>query len=294
MDITWNSNRCIVCLSDKQLLTEEHIIPRSLGGQLNCSFLCKSCNGNFGSKVESGAKSDPSIRLAVKHLRDQIPKIAASVENRQAVIANSLGGKIPGYVRNGTFNAHAHQALDGSLIQPTPDGRKTLQRILEKGGYDEAPILQALAQFDGTPDDERIEVAPGLEVVKWRTTSLTLDLSKGKLLNPLIPLKIAYEFIALHMGSAIYDEGAPLKTVRDTLQIQADLPPSIDVERLNAKEYQPFHGICFEGNDPHAKVLIRLFGWLAFRVHFKELSFSGPRFIYTHYLDSNNENMREL
>ena len=54
----------------------------------------------------------------------------------------------------------------------------------------------------------------------------------------------------------------------------------------------PFHGIVFEGNNPHAQVQIRLFGWLAFRVHFKRLKVHALRCAYTHFLDKNIEDLR--
>ena len=63
------------------------------------------------------------------------------------------------------------------------------------------------------------------------------------------------------------------------------------VERFPLKKYEPFHGICFEGNSPYAKVQIRLFGGLAFRVHFLHLVVSGRRFTYTHKLDTNEEDV---
>jgi hypothetical protein len=66
---------------------------------------------------------------------------------------------------------------------------------------------------------------------------------------------------------------------------------AIRVERLTSNQYEPFHGVCFEGNDPYAKVQIRLFGWLAFRVHFLHLAIGGERFVYTHRLDSMNEDV---
>ena len=43
------------------------------------------------------------------------------------------------------------------------------------------------------------------------------------------------------------------------------------------------------GNSPHATVLIRLFGWLAFRVHFLRLTVDGPRLSYKHDLDTNQD-----
>lgn len=66
------------------------------------------------------------------------------------------------------------------------------------------------------------------------------------------------------------------------------------VERLSSNKYEPIHGICFEGNDPYAKVQIRLFGWLAFRVHFLHLSVGGPRYVYTHRLDTGEELIDEI
>lgn len=119
-----------------------------------------------------------------------------------------------------------------------------------------------------------------------------MDLSSAQLMNPLIPAKTAYEFLACHLSSAIYEEVKQLSKIRDSL-IKCELNPNvIQVERLTSNKYEPFHGIYFEGNDPHAKVQVRLFGWLVFRVHFLELSVGGPRFIYTHQLDTNEEDVQ--
>lgn len=293
-DVPWNHPRCIVCLANDRALTLEHVIPDCLGGRLTSVFLCKSCNSTLGHKVEAAAKSDPSIRIAMQRLRDQIPALAARLEDEQAVIAKSSGGTIRGTVRKGEFRAHAHKAPDGSLIQPTDIGRRSLQRILKKHGYDEEPIRTAIATFEITPDNQRIEVAPGVEIVKWSIESLSPDFSKGELLNTLIPVKIAYEFMALHVGSAIYNDTRPLAEIRGVL-LSGDSDSSVfEVERLTSDKYEPFHGICFEGNDPHAKVLIRLFGWLSFRVHFLQLAFGGPRFVYTHRLDTNQEHAQAI
>ena len=44
------------------------------------------------------------------------------------------------------------------------------------------------------------------------------------------------------------------------------------IERLHAPANKPFHGLCFEGNDPYAKVQVRLFGKLACRIHLNHLA----------------------
>jgi hypothetical protein len=44
--------KCFSCCESKQL-TEEHIIPQSLGGKLSAWIYCKDCNDAFGSKFEA-------------------------------------------------------------------------------------------------------------------------------------------------------------------------------------------------------------------------------------------------
>jgi hypothetical protein len=48
--------------------------------------------------------------------------------------------------------------------------------------------------------------------------------------------------------------------------------------------YAPFHGLCFEGNDPYARIQVRLFGRLAFRIHLLHLALEAPKIVYTHDL----------
>lgn len=115
------------------------------------------------------------------------------------------------------------------------------------------------------------------------------DLRGSKLLTPLFPLKIGYEFLAFHLYHVIYDQNPALSEIRTALREKVEDHPSFRVEPLNASEYRPFHRIGFVGNSPHATVLIRLFGWLAFRVHFLRLTVDGPRLSYKHDLDTNQD-----
>ena len=114
------------------------------------------------------------------------------------------------------------------------------------------------------------------------------------MLNPLIPVKSAYEFLALHVGTAIYQDTPPLKAIRKLLRDGGTDVQQAEIERLHAPDAKPFHGLVFEGNHPYAKVQVRLFGQLAFRVHFKRLSIAGPRGMYTHDLTSNEELVQQL
>ena len=276
------------------MLTQEHIIPHSLGGRLVSRFLCSTCNKTLGYGLEHAARSDPSIRIAAQRLSPKIPNLARQLEENQRYLGESEAQLAPGYIRNGDFRVFARKLKDGSLIQPTDEARRSIQGILQKSGCDHPPIEDAVQTFDNAPDNEKVEVAPGLEIVKWRIDKIQPDFNKSPLMNPLVPLKIAYEFIACHLGIAIYEQVPPLDEIREALKNQEPDSESLRVERLHAKEYESFHGICFEGNNPHASVQIRLFGWLAFRVHFLRLAVNGRQFIYTHYLDSGNEDVRIL
>jgi len=244
--------------------------------------------------LESEAKTDPSIRLAIGHLRSAIPKLAAKLTEGQEFISHGPGGTGRGTVKDGEFRTRSRSETDGSIIQPTDHARKSITKILRKSGVGDSPIEEALRRSDEAPENERVSLAPGLDVVKWRVDRIEPDLRKGVLLKPLVPLKIAYEFLACHLGTATYGHANQMSELRMVLRERIESHPCYAVERLHASEYKPCHGIVFEGNEPYAKVLIRLFGSLAFRVHFKNLAVCGHRFVYTHQLDSNEEDVRIL
>jgi hypothetical protein len=239
--------------------------------------------------LEAAAKADPSILIAAENLKEKIPSLSKTLIDSHPHIGHSEPGPAQGYIKNNKFRLLAKKLDDGSLIQPTDEARKSVAKILKKSGYDDTPIRKALSSFDEAPENKRVEVAPGLEIVKWTIHRLEKDLSRAQTMDPLIPAKIAYEFLACHVGSAIYNDLPNLAQVRASINTNQMNPNAIRIERLSSNKYEPFHGICFEGNDPYAKVQIRLFGWLAFRVHFRLLSISGPRFVYTHRLDTNEE-----
>src|SRR2546426_7430731 len=97
---------------------------------------------------------------------------------------------------------------------------------------------------------------------------------------------------ALPIWAAIYQPLPPLVAIRDSLQ-GGQLHESISITSLRANRDDPIHGILLEGNDPHARVQIRLFGRLAYRVHFRTIAVGGKRFAYTHDLATDYEAVTE-
>lgn len=293
MKIPWVENKCILCLKENTLC-DEHIIPKSIGGRLICCFLCLDCNSELGHEIDAYAKSDPSILLAANKLNNKIPTLTKKIINDHPHIADSKQGKIQGYIKNNEFIVRSKKLEDGSFIEPTQSAKKSIYKILKKQNQHEILIDKVMSDFDDFPEDKKIEIIPGLEVTKWSIQNLEIDLSKAQLMNLLIPAKIAFEFLACHAQSAFYENVKQLDQIRTPFKNRKLNPSSISVERLTSNKYEPFHGICFEENSPHAKVIVRLFGWLAFRIHFLQLSVSGPRFVYTHKLDTNEEYIDEI
>lgn len=292
MKADWPGSRCILCLNEGEL-SAEHLIPRALGGILTCSFLCRTCNSRFGSEVEASARSDPSILLAVLKLHDDIPKSFQWLIESHPHVALGEGPRASGYNRDGAFRAKPQKRDDGSLILPTDEARKAITTILTRGDYGQAPIDRALETFERMPENRKTTIAPGLDVVKWRIEKLDLDFSQSKLIDSLLPAKIAFEFLALCAGTAIYAQERPLSDLRQILRTGTGWDDTIlRIERLDAGDARPFRGICNEENPGHSQIQIRLFGCLAYRVRFPRLYVDGTRYAYTHRLDTRNEDLR--
>jgi HNH endonuclease len=292
MNIEWIGNRCILCLKTKPL-SIEHIIPESIGGVLTSSILCQDCNSHLGSEIEACIRSDPTIRLAANYLSEVNSSLALKLEKGQPFIIHGGTGKEPAYLENGEVRIHPRRADDGSLIQPTDTTRNTVSKILQKQGVSSLDISQALYKLENSEPNSKVEIYPGLDVISWTPEKAEPDLSKSELANPLIPLKIAFEFLALHLGEAIYDEALQFQELRAAMLECNTSAACFKVERLLASSYKPFHGICHEGNAPYTTVQVRLFGKLAFRVHFLRLAANGPRFVYTHDLSLGKEYISE-
>jgi hypothetical protein len=256
--------------------------------------LCKTCNSNLGRVVEKTAKSDPSIRIALENLSRDIPELYSSIIEQQPFYGYSQAGRVPGYFRNGQFLVQPLKMADNSLVQPTENAKKSIKTILERQGCTKSEIESAVSKFDFCPSNRITEIYPGLETAKWDIEKIELNFERTSLMNPLIPLKIAFEFIACHLGESICALEPQLEEIRKVFAKQDTADNEcFQVERLNAGEYKPFHGIVLEGNNnSHAQVQVRLFGWLAFRVHFKRLKIHAPRCAYTHFLDTNIEDLR--
>jgi hypothetical protein len=289
--VPWSGDKCIICLAS-DALSEEHVIPAALGGNLKCDFLCKPCNDLFGSSFEAKARTDPAIRIAVAQLRAEIPLIHDRVEDGQQYFAQSGPARVGAIFRQGELKPQPSKHVDGSLMMPSNDAPAHIERILVKDGHPPELVQAALIKFAAAPEGQSVELLPGVSIINWPTDEARLDLSRGTPLNDLIVVKIAFEFLALMSSTAICNDTLQLNEVRCALKC-ARGSDAFGVERLVGQGYAPFHGICFEGNDPYAKIQVRLFGRLAYRIHFRRLSLEQRKIVYTQNLKSGHEHLRE-
>lgn len=288
MRMPWRLDGCILCLDGTRPLTSEHLIPECIGGHLEIPFLCGTCNADLGTRLDAVVPTDPRIVLAARNLQNRIPIVVAPILERQLYSGHGEGPSVRGRVRNDAFQALEQRMADGSIVQPTSRARRSVETILLRQGHERGVIEEALTQFDAAGENTRVPLTESLEIVNWRTDRIELLLG-GSLIGDLLPLKIAYEFLALHLYSEIYRRDSPLEEIRLSLRGSLQQSDAWYVEHRHAS-YEPFHGIAMEQARPHAIVQIRLFGWLAFKVEFPRLAFEGLQGAYTHRLDSGVEN----
>ncbi len=293
MRVPWTESRCIVCL-DTAPLTEEHVIPRALGGKLTCCFLCKPCNDRLGIGIEAGAKADPSIRLAALALRPEAPSVTALVEDGQHYVLESGPAKLRAKLVGGELRGRSIGLEDGSLMQPMDLARATVERMLVKDGHGPDYVAQAMVRFDAAPEGVKVELAPDLKIINWPIKSAQPDLSKAELVDELLLVKIAFEFFALMVEGVIYENAPQLDELRHALSVGEYSEEAFSVERFMADSRAPINGICYEGSDPHARFQVRLFGKRAYRVQFHKIASAAPRTVYTHNLAAGWEDVREI
>lgn len=231
-------------------------------------------------------------RVPIEEVHRLLPAaLAEKLRNRQEFIADSSPGPVRGFLQGNEFRVLAKKLSDGSIIQRTPAGRGAIEKYLKKSGAEEPEIKNVLGRFDATPENIPIPINKDMHAVKWSAGPLqpTLD---GAFLSDRFIVKVAYEFLACILGKSITTDHPPLSTARAILKGAQPSGGNVRVEHLHANKYAALHGIFFEGNRPHVVIQVRLFGWLAFRVHFEKLAIRAPSLTYTHLLDEGVDGWR--
>lgn len=75
--------QCIICRKDKDDMSDEHVIPESLGGFYHIFNVCKACNSKMGEKIDSPL---------VNHKLTELYRFAQEIEGKKGSIPNPFSG----------------------------------------------------------------------------------------------------------------------------------------------------------------------------------------------------------
>lgn len=296
MKVQYEETQCIFCLnefanSDGKQASDEHLIPASLGGILTSRFACKGCNESLGASIEARAKSDPAIRHAIFELRDELPLLFDKIEDRQEYTTQTDAGKATAWWSKGQLKQSSQRLPDGSLLVPEEECEKHLRTILAQDGLTDGEITQKLHDYWKTEEETHLQLSSKTSVIRRKAHLVGQDYKNSHPINPMVLLKIAYEFGVLLAGRPMLARDEPLDEIRSTILKNTAPASNFVVTPLIVRKYRPIHGILFEGNEPYATFQVRLFGKLAYRVQFLRVAIEQRPIIYTHDLVSNKDDV---
>ncbi len=271
----WNDEKCIVCkLTTEERrtrcagtaeFTKEHLIPEAIGGKLQCSFLCKHCNSQLGV-LEANLKSDATIRLCIENLRGELPDLWNTISEGQAYIVQDPGGSLRAKLKDGEIRVDSWKGEDGSVIGPVDKAWPAIHKMLLRQQSSESEIAEAKRKFEAIPEGGRSEVAPGIDALKRTADKIYPSLKLEDI--DIACLKIAYEYLALHLRRGIFNEY--FDAVRSALLSGGPLPDRCRVNPLRLKDSrcQAFHCLRARNTDTGLLVKVLLFGYLSCRIEF--------------------------
>lgn len=280
MYLVWSSGRCVVCLREDTPPSDEHLIPASLGGRLVVrGLLCKPCNDDLGHRVEADARADPAVRLAVENLRNKLPaSLAADLDKRLGFVADSNAGTVAVTLGGEGPRLRPERDESGAFTKlDTRDARRLLEAESMRSGASPTDVAEALAAFDAAPEGQYVEFPGRIGAMKHEIRNVQPALD-ADLMSEILPLKAAYEFLALGVEGEIF---APaLDPVREAIRGSEGVNDDFSIENLRGS-YAPVHQLrLWTGEDDHVIVDVVLFGWIVYRVHLHRVALRPTKFGY--------------
>lgn len=276
MRIESDFRQCIVCL-EAPADTWEHVIPRSLGGRLQAKLLCSTCNSTLGSTLTSKLRSDPSIRFAMETLKDELPELYASAQERLPFQGKADDGSVVTVVSKDDIpRVLFGQGAKGSIIQDPRDAKRRLRKALTKQGLPTEEIENWGARFDQLKEDQTLATPDGSVFVKHPIPA-TRPLLTGECVDERLPALIAYEFLALLMGNMIYEHC--FDEIRQFIH-PGERTDRCTIERLGAERYGTFHALDLQIGEEDFTIFVRFFRCLVFSVLFSRFRYLGIDGVY--------------
>lgn len=265
-------DRCILCKSDKNKMTKEHVIPDSIGGKLQAKILCKKCNNDIGGKIYKELVDDVLIREAIIDLREQIPQVFDKFKINLDFEGISSDGRIVPmhYNKKGELKSKTLPAENNSVIYDMKISEKEIKHRLAKLEFSETIINKRVTEWKNAPFDKRITL---LERVNFKKTSINdiYILYSGNRASIKVPMLVSFEFLSLVIGNRIFLNG--FNDIRSFLSGNRDLPNSIYIKNLQGEKYLPEISIYADDSEfgEFIKICVIFFNWFCFDVHYKNI-----------------------
>jgi len=269
--------KCILCLENPSD-SEEHIIPESIGGRFTFAILCKKCNNTLGTELVSTIKADPSIRLAITQLKDEIPDLFEQIENRQEYVGKDIkGNHVKLKYKNAKLRVKAKKMSDSSLIFDTSKIAEIVAPQLKKEGLSENEIAKLIKTIQESEDNKLIVLSETKKIIKHTFVSISPSLE-----NPLMDQRVfalmAYEYLSLFVGSQIYDP--KFQFLRDFIRSRVNLNDQFWLGYFRREKYAAYHSIHPKFTDSAVIIYITLFGYLVYEVRLNGFRITAPDTVY--------------
>jgi len=188
---------CLVREAD----SEEHIVPRSIGGGLKLPILCKPCNEALGHGIDIEARNSGPIQHAALKLKDAVPRLWRKVGPGMTARSMSDDTELQVEKASGDAQIKPHRnAETGALQLPqSPIGERELRKYLasevrkmRRQGIDpEIDVGEAVSKFRDAQAGETFEI-PELGLTFIGGQGVGVEFRSGPPLSHRYPARIAY------------------------------------------------------------------------------------------------------
>lgn len=270
MDLKKKTGHCIICHRDDFELSDEHVIPDSIGGYYHIYSVCKECNSKLGNNVDNLLLKHWLIQGArhLKHLPGKTGKIPNPLigdgmmedgskvrmeEDKSGVLIPHLIPSSPHIAEDGKSFTFCVDRTDEKLIP------KTVQKMMKKMGKDSS-------SHEIKSERRVMQIENPLVTMK-----INLDLKNYKIGL----LKIAYEFAVDKIPEYYNDKKA---------RVYSEILHSANLNRLDEVEFEGDGIICatskpleeyidYSNTDRHILMLLNIDGKLYCLVKLFEKTF---------------------
>lgn len=269
--------KCLFCMKNEKdgedhVITDEHIIPESLGGWIEIPFVCRKCNNEYlGSKLESELKENAYIVMAIEKLGIQNRNKAFRSADLKLHI-DETKSLIGNFNEKGEFGFFPQEIDDGSMVVPEKDTKTVLKKQIER--YEKRTGKKVDFNVDGVdslPFDIYIPImGTNIAIIKRRGGEASIRIhGLDKPISFRIPAKIALE----HLAGLYY----PFAMKREFDRIRKWIisggankyvlinTPLSKIDPSDA-EYLPYHFVRFGLKEGGFSALVGLFGLIKFMV----------------------------